>query len=232
MSAGPAAAAPPSRCATTTVENTRGWTTAAGGTVRVVPDGAQVATPDQDSEVQYRYTLPTRVRLSEVSTLSYELTKLDGTTVGGTAIPAGNDAALPAYRLFLDLTNNGSVDGAIVYEPYYQIEGNPARGQTTNWDVDAGTFWTGATIPGMVAEGGGSYANNKTLAQIRSANPAARVVAISVARAPTTTARSPGSTTSASTAAGCARSSTGGRPPFRRGACRSPWRAAATARAR
>jgi hypothetical protein len=164
------------RCSTSTLENTRGWTTTAGGTVKIVPDGVQVATPGQDSSVQYRYTLPQRVRLADVSTLSYQTTKLDGT--GG--IPAGNDAALPAYRLFLDLTNNGSVDGAIVFEPYYQISGNPARGQTTTWDVDAGKFWTGATIPGMVTQGGGSYADNKTLAEIESANSEARIVAISI----------------------------------------------------
>ncbi|MEV4539386.1 hypothetical protein AB0J82_36995 [Asanoa sp. NPDC049518] len=177
VSAAPASAAPPAnRCSTSTLTNTRGWTTKAGGTVKVVPNGAQVATPVQDSAVQYRYNLPTRVRLSDVSALSYELTKLDGTA----RIPAGNDAALPAYRLFLDLTNNGSEDGAIVYEPYYQIIGNPSHGQTATWDVDAGKFWTGATIPGMVSEGGGSYANNRTLAQIRAANPHARVVAFAV----------------------------------------------------
>ncbi|GIF70038.1 hypothetical protein Ais01nite_80730 [Asanoa ishikariensis] len=181
VSAAPAAAATPaSRCSTSTLTNTKGWTTKAGGTVKVVPNGAQVATPVQDSAVQYRYNLPTRVKLSDVSALSYELTKLDGTTVDGTPIPAGNAAALPAYRLFLDLTNNGSEDGAIVYEPYYQIDGNPARGQTTTWDVDQGKFWTGATIPGMVSEGGGSYANNRTLTEIRTANPNARVVAFAV----------------------------------------------------
>ncbi|SNT60355.1 hypothetical protein SAMN05421812_11274 [Asanoa hainanensis] len=173
-------ASPANRCSTSTLPNTRGWTTKAGGTVKIVPNGAQVATPVQESSVQYRVNLPTRVKLSDVSALSYELTKLDGTTVDGTAIPQGNHAALPAYRLFLDLTNNGSEDGAIVYEPYYQISGNPVRGQTATWDVDAGNFWTGASIPGMVSEGGGSYANNRTLAQIRAANPQARVVAFAV----------------------------------------------------
>ncbi|MDG4827210.1 hypothetical protein O7635_35645 [Asanoa sp. WMMD1127] len=173
-----AAAAP--RCSTTTLTNTRGWTTTGGGTVRVVQNGVQLATPRQESAVQYRWNLPQRVRLADVAQLSYQTTKLDGTTVGGVAIAPGNDAALPAYRLFLDLTNNGSVDGAIVFEPYYQITGNPTRGETRTWDVDAGKFWTSATIPGMVTQPGGSYADNKTLAQIRNANPQARIVAIAI----------------------------------------------------
>jgi hypothetical protein len=175
-----AAAASAARCGTSTLTNNRGWTTAGGGTVRVVPNGVQLATPRQSSAVQYRYNLPFRVRLADVSAMSYHLTKLDGTTVAGVPIVPGNDAALPAYRLFLDLTNDGSVDGAIVYEPYYQITGNPARGRTEAWDVDAGKFWTNSTIPGMIAEPGGSYANNRTLAEIRAANPRARVAAIAV----------------------------------------------------
>jgi hypothetical protein len=176
-----AAAAAPARCSTSTLNNTRGWTANAGGAVKVVPDGVQLATPEQDSRVQYRHNLPSRVRLADVTALSYQLTKLDGTTVDGVPIAVGNDAALPAYRLFLDANGDGSEDGAIVYEPYYQITGNPTRSQTKIWDVDAGNFWTGSTaIQGMIAEGGGSYANNRTLSQIRTANPNARVVAFAI----------------------------------------------------
>jgi hypothetical protein len=176
-----AAAAAPARCSTSTLTNTRGWTGNAGGAVKVVPDGVQLATPEQDSRVQHRHNLPTRVRLADVRALSYQTTKLDGTTVGGVPIAAGNDAALPAYRLSLDVDNNGSEDGVIVFEPYYQITGNPARGQLETWDVDAGRFWTSSSaIQGMVAEGGGSYLNNRTLAQIRTANPEARVLAFAI----------------------------------------------------
>lgn len=81
------------RCSTSTLANTKGWTTQAGGAVKVVPAGVQLATPVQDSRVAYKYTLPSRVKLADVAAMSYQLTKLDGTTVDGVPIAEGNPAA-------------------------------------------------------------------------------------------------------------------------------------------
>jgi hypothetical protein len=193
VGAGPASAAPVAdraavdrassridRCTVQTLTTTRGWTTTDGGVVRIAPGGVTLRTPTIPSAVEFRQNLSPRVRLADVRELSYRTIKLDGTTVDGVPIAPGNNAALPAYRLWLDADNDGDTDGALVFEPYWQAGvGTPPRGGSfTTWDVDAGIFWTSsAVIPGIAASaGGGDATQMKTLAQIRTSNPNARVV--------------------------------------------------------
>lgn len=160
------------RCDVVTHTNDDGVTLTGTASIELVASGVVARTPDNPAKVKWAKTLAAPVKMSAVTALSYQTHKLDGTG----DIPAGNDAALPAYHVVLDVDDDGDPDATLVFEPYYQIVGNPARGETKTWNVLDGKFWTSAAIPGLPAEGGGSYAGNKTWAEILSANPEARVV--------------------------------------------------------
>lgn len=160
------------RCPVVTHLNDDGVTLTGTASIEIVAAGVVVSTPDNPAKAKWTKTLATPVKMSAVTALAYQTHKLDGTG----DIPAGNDAALPAYHVVLDVDDDGDADATLVFEPYYQIVGNPARGMTQTWNVLEGKFWTSTSIPGLPAEGGGSYAGNKTWADISTANPEARVV--------------------------------------------------------
>lgn len=160
------------RCPVVTHLNDDGVTLTGTASIELVAAGVVVSTPDNPAKAKWTKTLATPVKMSAVTALAYQTHKLDGTG----DIPAGNDAALPAYHVVLDVDDDGDADATLVFEPYYQIVGNPARGMTQTWNVLEGKFWTSTSIPGLPAEGGGSYAGNKTWADISTANPEARVV--------------------------------------------------------
>jgi hypothetical protein len=160
------------RCPIVTHINDDGVTLTGTASIELVGSGVVVSTSDNPAKAKWAKTLAAPVKMSAVTALSYQTHKLDG--VGG--VPAGNDAALPAYHVVLDVDDDGDADSTLVFEPYYQIVGNPARGTTQTWNVLEGKFWTPTAIPGLPAEGGGSYAGNKTWAHISAANPEARVV--------------------------------------------------------
>lgn len=165
--ASPAAATGGGNCTTKTYWNTDGVTVAGGATAAVTADGIVLTTPDIPSEATWKVTLAEPVKLSDVTDLSYITRKTDTDTGDN------NDAAIAAFHLYLDVEGTKTT---LVYEPYYQISGNPARNTTQTWDVDSGKFWATVTIPGIVHEGGGSYAGNRTLAQVKAANPQAKVI--------------------------------------------------------
>ncbi len=92
----------------------------------------------------------TNVPADAVTDLSYE-------TLKHVVVSGGNAAALPAYRLRFDSDGDGDVDAVLIYEPYFQISGNPATDTWFEWDVLAGYFWTSATIGSFVHNPGGGY---------------------------------------------------------------------------
>lgn len=141
-------------------------TTTAGGTGKAVGDDAvELTTKAVDDAVVWKKTLARSVKLAAVTELSYRARKLDD---GKT-----NAAAMPAYRVYLD---NGQT---LYFEPYYQPgdhldgTGNPKLDTWAKYDVDAGKFW-------VTGEGGGSYAGNRTLTQLKAALPDAKVTAVGV----------------------------------------------------
>lgn len=164
-----AAHATGNHCDTFTHDNITAWTADAGATVELLDKGVKVVTPETASEAGF--TVLTDVKASQVKAASYLTYKYDNVA----------PAALPAYRISLDVDADGIADGTVVYEPYYQIVGNPPQNTATTWNVLAGKFWTSSDkIAGMVKEGGGSYAGNKTWAEILAANPEARVTAYGI----------------------------------------------------
>lgn len=169
--AGPATAAD---CQTTTYWNTDGVTLAAGATAVVTNDGLVLTTPvreDHAAKATFKVTLATPVALADVKKLSYKTRKTDADVEGN------NDAAIASYDLYLSIEGKLTT---LIYEPYYQIVGNPARNTTQVWNVDEGKFWASnpAAVEGLppIAGGGGSYAGNKTVAQILADNPQAKVL--------------------------------------------------------
>lgn len=160
-----AAHATGNRCTPYTHTTTSGWTADAGATIELLDKGIKVVTPETASKAGF--TVLVDVPAKSVKSASYQTLKYD------TVAPA----ALPGFRLALDVDDDGTADGTVVYEPYYQIVGNPAVGTAQTWDVLSGKFWTSSDkIAGMVKEGGGSYAGNKTWAEILAANPEAQVL--------------------------------------------------------
>lgn len=124
-----------------------------------------------EDSVNWKHTFSVGLPLPGVQ-MSYRTKKLDdGLT---------NAAALPAYRLYMTNMDGANATTTLVFEPYYQISGNPALNTIVTWDVDAGKFWSTKDVAGITAEAGGSYAGNKTLAQIMVANPSARIAAIGI----------------------------------------------------
>lgn len=160
---------PITRCQDVWHTNTDGITLTAGGKADLTPDGVVLTTTVNADKVGWKYDLG-KVAMKDITKLSYVTRKLDDGSI--------NAAALPAYHVYLTDTSGPNSDTTLVFEPYYQISGNPPVNTTQTWDVLAGKFWASKTVGGIMAEPGGSYAGNRTWAQIKSANPYAKVVAI------------------------------------------------------
>lgn len=159
------------------VHGTDGITVTAGGKYSFDPAGGLILeTTVVEDAVHWKGNLTAPVKMDDVKVMRYSTRKLDDGT--------GNAAALPAYRVFITDANGGPGNPGntttLVYEPYYNITGNPALNTTQTWDVLAGKFWATKSIGGITAEPGGSYAGNRTWSQIKAANPNAQVVAIGI----------------------------------------------------
>ncbi len=134
-------------------------------TVELLSDGVKISTPDTPAKATWK-SGPVDVKLTDLTAGEYTTYKFD------TAAPA----ALPAFHLYLKTADNKTA--TIVYEPYYQIAGNPDKDTWKTWNVLAGKWWTSSSnLTGVTPEGGGSYAGNKTLAYIAEKNPGVKVVA-------------------------------------------------------
>lgn len=158
-----------SQCTTYTHDTLTAWTIEGGATVELLDKGVKIVTPETPSRAGF--TVLVDVPAKSLKSASYQTFKYDNVA----------PAALPAYRITLDVDDDGTADGTIVYEPYYQIVGNPAQNTAATWQVLDGKFWTSSDkIAGMVKEGGGSYAGNKTWTEILAANPEAQVLAYGI----------------------------------------------------
>lgn len=156
-------------CPTLTQDSIADWQVIGGATVTLLDKGVKIVTPETPSAASWARTVD--VPMKHVQQASYQTYKYDSVA----------PAALAAYRITLDVDDDGTADGTIVYEPYYQIVGNPAQNTAQTWQVLTGKFWTSSTaIAGMTAEPGGSYAGNKTWAQILAANPEAQVLGYAI----------------------------------------------------
>lgn len=157
--------------------NTKGLSLNGGATAESTEKGLKLSTPvkaDHSAKLSWKVVLPTAVGLNKLSSAGYVLTKIDAPGAGV------NDAALLSYDLFIDKNGDGSEDFTLVYEPYYNTTGNPARNTTKVWDVKSGKFWANKpavdTWPGN-EPAGGSYAGNKSIAEILALYPNAKIKA-------------------------------------------------------
>jgi LPXTG-motif cell wall-anchored protein len=109
LASAPAAAT--GTCRTSTVDQASAFTTSGGGTAQLVDGGVIMSTPEQPSKVSYRHELSAPVPLTKVAELSYITDRQAGAT--------GHDQTVAAYKLAVDIQGDGTVDGSLVYEPYY-----------------------------------------------------------------------------------------------------------------
>jgi hypothetical protein len=156
--------------------NTSGVTKVGTATATVGTDGIRLTTAQSSNPDKVSWQTSFRpVLASTVNEVSYETVKLDKTAGDNSIV---NDAALPAYHLYVK-TPNG--DGVLIFEPYYYLgtigAGNPQRSLRTEWDVLKGPLWTSSTtINGMTKTAGGPA--TLTFAEVVKANPKMTVTGI------------------------------------------------------
>lgn len=127
---------------------------------------------DPDDSVLWKINIPgnEQPKTKQVKGLSYRTIKLDK------AGPDVNDAALPAYRVYVDIPNVGVT--TFVWEPYWQPGvGNPTRGVEVGWDpFNTGKWWsTKALPPAFPADNTKGGPPTKTWAEIAELYPNANV---------------------------------------------------------
>jgi hypothetical protein len=154
---------------------TTGVTKVGTATATVVPDGLKVTTAKgaNADKVSWRANFTKPVLANTVTELNYETIKLDKAGEGV------NDAALPAYQLFV---KTPAGEGALVYEPYWDLSdkglGNPQRGVRTEWNVLEGRLWTpSTTITGLPKSAGGDQ-SNLSFADVVAKNPKMTITGI------------------------------------------------------
>ncbi|MCO8276499.1 hypothetical protein M1L60_38570 [Actinoplanes sp. TRM 88003] len=170
----PALASSHRPCTVVKHSNTDGVAKVGTGTATLGADGLKVSTaPSKDEDkVSWRDNF-WPVAANTVNELSYETVKLDKAGAGV------NDAALPAYHIFV---KTPAGEGTLVYEPYWYLmklglPGNPQRGLRTEWDVLQGKLWTpSTTINGLAKTAGGEPL--KTFAEVVADNPKMTVTGI------------------------------------------------------
>lgn len=161
-------------CPGVTHRDTTGWTAAGAATATLHTGKGIVLKTTASNDDKLTWTAPAvKTGLKQTGPLSYQTETQTGHT---------SAAALPSYFLSVDVNDDGTADTKLIFEPYYQVTGNPS-GATTNWDVDGGKFWSnsGPDKPFMSGwplneKAGGSYAGNKTLAEIAVLWPAGKVL--------------------------------------------------------
>lgn len=164
-------------CKPITHTTTSGWTGNGATAVLHASKGIVLTTGDDNAHKTTFTRNIGPVKLGDVKKLAYQTEKEPGDN---------NPVALPGYFLRVDVNDDGTTDTTLMYEPYYQVSGNPT-GSTTTWDVDAGKWWSNSptTAPFMSSwadneKAGGSYAGNKTLTEIRGFWPEAKVTGFGI----------------------------------------------------
>ena len=176
VNAQPAGASSHQPCKIEKHGTTAGVTKIGTATATVVNDGLKLTTARSSSADKVSWQSSFKpVPASTVTEVSYETVKLD-TTAGDNNIV--NDAALPAYQIFV---KTPAGDGVLIFEPYYYLgsisAGNPQRKVRTEWNVLDGPLWTSSTtITGLPKTGGGPA--TQTFAQVVAANPRMTVTGI------------------------------------------------------
>lgn len=108
-----------------------------------------------DVNAKATYAHPEDMKLSDLMSASYYTKQKAASSAGGAA----------SMTFGVDLNGDGAWDTSLVYEPYWQNEGNPdaapvVQGEWQKWDVASGMFWssknfgTGSTA--LVAGAGGA----------------------------------------------------------------------------
>ncbi|MBU2670029.1 hypothetical protein KOI35_41640 [Actinoplanes bogorensis] len=162
----PASASSHRPCNVVKHSNTDGVVKVGTATATVGTDGIKLTTAagSNPDKVSWREDMRP-VPASSVDEVSYETVKLDAAGEGV------NDAALPAYHIFV---KTPAGDGTLIFEPYWYLSkiggGNPQRQLRTEWDVLQGPLWTSSTtITGMEKTAGGPA--TKTFAEVVRDNP-------------------------------------------------------------
>jgi hypothetical protein len=161
-------------CTVVKHSSTEGVAKQGTATATLGADGLKVTTAPgkNDDKVSWRDNFRP-VAANTVNELSYETVKLDEAGEGV------NDAALPAYHIFV---KTPAGEGSLVFEPYWYLgqvglPGNPQRGLRTEWNVLQGKLWTpSTTINGLTKTAGGPP--EKTFAQVVADNPKMTVTGI------------------------------------------------------
>ncbi|MET3427908.1 hypothetical protein BJ973_007120 [Actinoplanes tereljensis] len=177
VQASPAMAASHRPCAVEKHFNLAGVEKVGTATATIGADGVKLTTSrtvDTD-KVSWKSKFLLPVPADSVNEMNYETVKLDS-YVDDTNQTV-NNAALPSYHIYV--RTRAGAEATLIYEPYYNLPANPQRNVRTEWDVTTGKLWTSATtLTGVTGIGGGSYATNKTLAQIIATNPGLAVTGI------------------------------------------------------
>ena len=176
VAAQPASAASHRPCTNVKHSTAAGVTKVGTATATVVTDGIKLTTAQSTNADKVSWRTSFRpVLASTVNEVNYETVKLDAKAADTAAV---NDAALPAYHIYVKTANG---DGVLIFEPYYYLmsigAGNPQRSVRSEWNVLSGPLWTSSTtIAGLPKTAGGPA--TLTFAQVVAANPRMTVTGI------------------------------------------------------
>ena len=176
VAAQPASASSHRPCTNVKHSNTAGVSKLGTATATVVTDGIKLTTAQSANADKVSWRTSFRPVLARtVTEVSYETVKLDAKAADPSAV---NDAALPAYHIYVKTANG---DGVLIFEPYYYLmsigAGNPQRKVRSEWNVLDGPLWTSSTtIAGLPKTAGGPA--TLTFAEVVDANPRMTVTGI------------------------------------------------------
>lgn len=141
-----------------------------GATAETTDKGLLLKTPEIPSKLQWKVTLASPVALNKFDSAGYLLTKTDKDEADN------NDAALLSYNIHIDKDGNGTEDFTLVYEPHWQGP-SPTRNVPKLWVITKtqGEFWANKADAWTGNESAGGGAENKTLAQINTLYPSAKI---------------------------------------------------------
>lgn len=135
-----AQATTPHRCISITHTTLAGVTASGGGVATLHADGLIMSTPTTPAKVSYRKVLPAPVPMEHVTGLRYTTDRQDGAT--------GVESTVAAYKLGIDANGDNTVDGVLVYEPYYNTTVTAEQQTHDALGADRGGKWWYSAEPG------------------------------------------------------------------------------------